>query len=232
MNENDEPCLELNEMIYYVAGEFWKQAYKKLCNIQDVFWHESAVSPKESLNYVRKGLRKIAENKQLKFSTTSSAEFVYISINPFPIYVGIEKETGDFTVSAPHIKTRVFKSSEWECGLKWVQDYIDIDLEPLSQKVLQIRDKFYLNEKKSTIVKASIKNLCESILKKNYEYSIYQNRLRSEIKIRLDDKLSWKVVIYHKAFSENTAVFLRFLESPYELILEDKLLCWRVQNDK
>ena len=27
MNEIDEPCLELNEIIYHITGEFWKQAY-------------------------------------------------------------------------------------------------------------------------------------------------------------------------------------------------------------
>ena len=30
MNENYEPCMELNEIIYHISGEFWKKAYNEL----------------------------------------------------------------------------------------------------------------------------------------------------------------------------------------------------------
>lgn len=30
MNENNEPCMELNEIIYHISSEFWKKAYNEL----------------------------------------------------------------------------------------------------------------------------------------------------------------------------------------------------------
>ena len=37
MNENDEQCEELNEIIYQISGDFWKQAYSHLCELQNEY---------------------------------------------------------------------------------------------------------------------------------------------------------------------------------------------------
>lgn len=108
MNENDEPCMELNEIIYHISG--------------------------------------------------------------------------DFSVSAPHISTKHFTHSEYKSGIKWIQDYIDIDIKPLTEKTEAVREKFYLNTKTAEIVSTSIKALCETILgKKGLRYKLKQNRLKSDL---------------------------------------------------
>lgn len=71
MNEIDKPCLELNEIIYHITGEFWKQAYYGL----------------------------LAQENKLKCKAFSHNEHFYVSLIPYPIYIVIERETGDFSIS-------------------------------------------------------------------------------------------------------------------------------------
>ena len=146
MNENDEPCMELNEIIYHLSGEFWKQAYNALLLKQTAYVQDPGFSEMQSIAGFRKSIKQLAKENQLKCNAFSHNEHFYMSLVPFPIYIGIERGTGDFSISAPHISTRHFTHTEYEAGLKWIQDYIDIDIKPLTAKTLAVHEKLCLKK--------------------------------------------------------------------------------------
>ena len=173
------------------------------------------------------------KKNQLKCNAFSHNEHFYMSLVPFPIYIGVERETGDFSVSAPHISTRHFTHTEYEAGLKWIQDYIDIDIKPLTAKTLAVHEKFYLNTKSAEIVGSSIKALCESILgKKGQEYKIKQSCLKSEIQIVVKKNTVYEFIVYHKPFSNDTSILINLLNNLHEEKLEDVLTCELLTNYK
>jgi len=233
MNENDEPCMELNEIIYHLSGEFWKQAYNALLLKQEAYVQDPVFSEKQSIADFRKSIKQLAKENQLKCNAFSHNEHFYMSLVPFPIYIGIERETGDFSVSAPHISTRHFTHTEYEAGLKWIQDYIDIDIKPLTAKTLAVHVECYLNTKSAEIVGSSIKALCESILgKKGQEYKLKQSRLKSEIQIVVKKNTAYELTVYHKPFSHDTSILINLLNNLHEEKLEDILTCELLQNYK
>ncbi len=87
MNENDEPCIEINELIYHLAGEFWKQAYYKILVMQKEIIPDDNISKKDAISQLRKELKSLAKENKLKHSAFSHNEHYYISLFPFPIYV-------------------------------------------------------------------------------------------------------------------------------------------------
>lgn len=233
MNENDEPCMELNEIIYHISGEFWKQAYDALLRKQKTYESDQDIPVRQAISELRKDVRALAKENQLKCNAFSHNEHFYMSLVPFPIYIGIERGTGDFSISAPHISTRHFTHTEYEAGLKWIQDYIDIDIKPLTAKTLAVHEKFYLNTKSAEIVGISIKALCESILgKKGQEYKLKQSRLKSEIQIVVKKNTAYELTVYHKPFSHDTSILINLLNNLHEEKLEDILTCELLQNYK
>ncbi len=233
MNENDEPCMELNEIIYHISGEFWKQAYDALLRKQKTYESDQDIPVRQAISELRKDVRALAKENQLKCNAFSHNEHFYMSLVPFPIYIGIERGTGDFSISAPHISTRHFTHTEYEAGLKWIQDYIDIDIKPLTAKTLAVHEKFYLNTKSAEIVGSSIKALCESILgKKGQEYKIKQSRLKSEIQIVVKKNTAYELTVYHKPFSHDTSILINLLNNLHEEKLEDVLTCELLTNYK
>lgn len=226
MNENDEPCLELNEIIYHITGEFWKQAYYGLLAKQKTYKTESDISAHQAVCELRKELKLLAKENKLKCTAFSHNEHFYVSLIPYPIYIGIEKETGDFSISAPHISTRHFTHSEYKAGLNWLQDYINIDIKPLTEKTQAVRDKFYLNSKSAEIVTVSIKALCNSILvKKSWKFKLHQTRLRSEIMFQTPDSTVYEVEIFHKPFSADASMLIDLLNNPHEIKIADNVSC-------
>ena len=61
MNENDEPCLELNEIIYRLTGEFWKQAYYGLLAKQKTYEPEPDIPAHQAVCELRKELKLLAK---------------------------------------------------------------------------------------------------------------------------------------------------------------------------
>ena len=225
--------MELNEIIYHLSGEFWKQAYNALLLKQKAYVQDPDFSKKQSIADFRKSIKQLAKKNQLKCNAFSHNEHFYMSLVPFPIYIGIERETGDFSVSAPHISTRHFTHTEYEAGLKWIQDYVDIDIKPLIAKTLAVHEKFYLNTKSAEIVGSSIKALCESILgKKGQEYKLKQSRLKSEIQIVVKKNTAYELTVYHKPFSHDTSILINLLNNLHEEKLEDVLTCELLTNYK
>ena len=231
MNDN-EPCVELNEIIYRISGEFWKQAYQELMRKQTGCELFPDVSASQAIGDFRKEVKKIANENGLKCSAFSHNEHFYISLTPYPIYIGLEKDTGDFSISAPHISTKNFTRLQFKGGLKWVRDYLTIDVKPLSKKVEQVRQKFYLNTKSAQIVKTSINSLCVSVLgKKELPYKLIQDRLTSEIIFQASDKKVYQIELYHKPFTKDTLLLIDLLNNPRELKVEDVISCTRSEEE-
>ena len=226
MNENDEPCMELNEIIYKVSGEFWKEAYDALLCKQSTCRPVKDISAKQAISELRKEVKVLAKENQLKCSAFSHNEHFYMSLIPFPIYIGIECETGDFSISAPHISTKHFTHSEYKGGIKWIQDYIDIDIKPLTEKTEAVREKFYLNTKSAGIVSTSIKALCETTLKKKFfNYKLHQTRLRSEITVVAHDKTVYEINVFHKPFASDASILINLLNHLHEEKIDDVISC-------
>ena len=226
MNENDEPCMELNEIIYHISGEFWQRAYNELLQKQKTYEAGQDISVRQAISELRKEVKALAKENQLKCNAFSHNEHFYMSLVPYPIYIGVERETGDFSISAPHITTKHFSHSEYKSGIKWIQDYLDIDIKPLSIKTEAVREKFYLNTKSSEIVGTSIKALCESIFgKKGFIYTLKQTRLKSSITVETKDKTVYEVVAYHKPFTKDASVLINLLNNLHEEYIEDVLRC-------
>ena len=231
MND-DEPCVELNEIIYRISGEFWKEAYQALLRMQAECEPSSEISADQAISNFRKEVKKIANENGLKCAAFSHNDHFYISLTPYPIYIGIEKDTGDFSISVPHISTKNFTRSQFKGGLKWVRDYLAIDIKPLSKKVEQVRQKFYLNTKSAQIVKTSINSLCVSVLgKKELPYKLNQDRLTSEIIFKSADSKVYQINLYHKPFTKDTAVLIDRLNNPRELKVEDVISCCRSEEE-
>lgn len=229
MNETDEPLLEINEIIYRISGAFWKQAYNSLLTKQKMYKPDLDISSRKAITELRKELKVIAEEYKLKCTSFSHNEHFYISLVPVPIYVGIERDTGNFTISAPHVSAMHYPYSEYIAGVNWIRDYLNIDMQPLNLKTRGIREKFYLNSKSSGIVSTSIKALCEAQLgKTELPYKINQSRLRSDIIFQLADKTVYEINIYHKPFSENASILIDLLSNPREVEIEDVVECTRI----
>ena len=157
--KDDEPCVELNEIIYRISGEFWNEVYQKLLCKQNEYKVASNISAVQAISIFRKEIKIIAN----------------------------------------------------ENGLKWIRDYLAVDVKPLCNKVSLAREKFYLSSKGAEIAKTSIRALCDSILGKgSIPYEINQTRLMSSIIIHPDQKDNYEIQIYHKAFSQDTSLLTRF----------------------
>ncbi len=233
MNVNDEPCLELNEIIYRIAGEFWKQAYYSLMSKQKIYEPVSNLSGHNVIGELQKEIKLLAKENNLKFSAYSYNEHFYITLIPYRIYIEIENELGDFSISTPHINTRHFTYTNYKAGLNWIQDYIDIDIKPLTEKIEAVRENFYLNTKLSEIATESIKSLCDSILGKKYQsYKLHQSHLISSIIFQADDKSVYEIEIYHKPFSEDASFLIDILNNPREVQIANKLNCSKLLFDR
>ena len=232
MNENDEPCMELNEIIYHISGEFWKQAYEALLCKQKTYEPGQDIPVRQAISELRKDIRALAKENQLRCNAFSHNEHFYMSLVPYHIYIGIEQKTGDFSISAPHISTKHFTHSEYKSGIKWILDYLDIDIKPLTVKTEMVREKFYLNTKSSEIVGTSIKALCESICeRKDLVYTLKQSRLKSNILVETKDKTVYEIEIYHKPFASDSAILINLLNNLREDEIEDVVSCKIVQED-
>ena len=231
MNDN-ETCVELNEIIYRISGEFWKGAYQELIRKQTGYEPCPDISASQAISDFRKEVKKIANENGLKSAAFSHNDHFYISLTPYPIYIGLEKDTGDFSISAPHISTKHFTKAEYKGGLKWIRDYLGIDVKPLSQKIEQVRQKFYLNTKSAQIVRTSINSLCVSVLgKKDLQYKLNQDRLTSEIIFKATNNKVYQIDLYHKPFTKDTSLLIDLLNNPREIKVEDVISCCRSEEE-
>ena len=140
MNEIDESCLEMNEKIYRLSGEFWNQAYCGLLEKQKLYESNPDISVRQAVCELRKELKDLSKEKKLKCTAFSHNEHFYVSLIPYPIYIGIEREMGDFSISAPHICTRHFihmKMQQKTCRLWKLRPYMEWSITKKLQDFVQ-----------------------------------------------------------------------------------------------
>lgn len=226
MNNRDETCLEINEIVYHLAGQFWRQTYNNLVMQLSVVEKDDEVTPQKVIPKLRKEIIQLAKNNQLTCKTSSMNGHYYFSLIPFPIYIGVDKSNGEISVATPHINTMHFQYNEYKSALVWIQNYINVDVHPLIVKKETVHEKYYLNTKTAEIVKTSISSLAAAILgKKGWRYEINQHRLRSEIYIETSESEAFKINVYHKAFSQDSSLLVKQLNTPHEEFIEDKIQC-------
>ena len=230
--KNNEQCVEMNEIFYRISTEFWKQAYNSLLKKQKEYEPDPDISREEAIFEFQNGLKKMAKDKKLKCNGFSHNDHFFMSLTPYPIYIGIEKTTGDFTISAPHINTKHFDHSQYLCGIKWIEDFLEIDIKPLSEKMQVVHDKFLLNEKTSEIARTSIEALCKTLLgERGIKYILHQRRLSSDIVFCLNKNEAYEICIFLKPFSENPTELISLLKNPHEMIIEDMIVCSRIEEE-
>ena len=231
MRDNEKSCMELNELIYQISDVFWKKENRVLLKKQEGYSCKSDAPLKQTVTLFRKGLKKIAEENKLTYSSFSHNQHLYFSLTPWPIYVGLDENSGIFSISVPHIPTKQFDFSEYEKGLLWIQDFINVDDTPVKEKIEKVYDTFYLNRKTGEIVAASIKSICLSTLKeKSPDFEIKQTRLYSRIIIPQRKGEEGKeghyiIDVYHKPFSKDAASLINLLKNPQEIEIPDFLVC-------
>ena len=231
ISNRDETCLELNEIVYHLAGRFWKQTYNNLVLQLSLIDKDDVITPKKAISKFRKEVRELAENNQLSCKVCSMNGSIYYSLIPFPIYIGIDKATAEISVSTPHINTMHFQYNEYKAALKWIQNYLNIDLDPLSKQKEEVKEKYYLNTKAASIIQSSIKSVAAAILgKKNWRYEIRQNRLRSEIYIETQPEEVYQIDVYHKAFSQDSSLLVDQLNNPHEEFVDEKIHCYLLKE--
>jgi len=187
---------------------------------------DSEISGDKATSEFVKGVKALAKENKLKYISYSHTERRYISLTPFPIYIGIDKKTGDFSISAPHINTKHFDHSEFKGGLKWLQDYINLDTAPLAKRTNDAKEKFYMNEKAALIVQNSIKALCRATLGENPDAcKIQQDRIKSQIILKSPSGDNYQINVYHKPFANNAAIFTSLLKNPRLEKVEDVISC-------
>ena len=233
MDKRDETCVEMNEIIYRIAGEFWRQTYNLLLAKQAECEPDAEIAGDKAAREFVKGVKALAKESKLKCVSLSHDERMYISLTPFPIYIGIDKNTGDLSISAPHINTKHFDHSEFKGGLKWLQDYINLDTAPLAKRTQDAKEKFYMNEKAALIVQNSIKALCRATLGENADAcKIRQDRIKSQIIVKSPSGDNFQIDVYHKPFANNAAIFVSLLKNPRLEKVEDAISCqpvWSLQ---
>lgn len=226
MDKKDESCVEMNEIIYLIAGQFWRETYNLLLAKQAECKPEFELSGDEAAKELIKGIKKLAKECKLKFVSFSHIGRIYISLTPFPIYIGIDKNTGDFSISAPHINTKHFDHSEFKGGLKWLKDYINLDTAPLEKRTNDAKEKFYMNKKAALIAQNTITALCRSTLgEKANDCKIRQDRIKSQIILKSPSGDNYQINVYHKPFANNAALFTSLLKNPRLEKVEDAISC-------
>lgn len=226
MTNRYETCLELNEMIYHLTGRFWKQTYNNLLGQLSGVESDDEIKPEKAIILFRKEVIKIAKENGLTCKTFNLNGRFYISLIPYPIYIGIDKGIGEISIATPHINTKHFQFNEYPAALAWIENYMHIDVSPLLTQYETVRDQYYLNTKAAEIVKTSIKSICDAILgQKHWQYEIKQNRLRSEIFIKINSDLSFHIDVYHKAFSQDSSILINQLKNPHEEFVDGKIHC-------
>ena len=67
-------------------------------------------------------------------------------------------------------------------GLKWIKDYLDIDVKGFREKIQNLKDDIYVSSKTSEIAESSINSLCKAYTKQDdLKFRVLSSPLKSEI---------------------------------------------------
>ncbi len=161
---------------------------------QKGYTHDNGISAKDAVMELRKGIRTFTHEKNLASTFLSENGYYYISLRILRIHldiirIEINKETGSFSIQAPYVKRKNFFYNEWQMGLKWIKDYLDIDVKSFRERIQNLKDDIYVSLKTSEIAETSIKSLCQAYTKQEgLKFRVLSSPLRSEVVFyKIDD---------------------------------------------
>ena len=214
-HKEERPGWELEEIIQKQTKIFWDNENKKLLEKQKDYSPNAGISSKAVVLKLRKEIRNLAHENNQDCSFVSLTDRYQISLLPSRITIYIETQTGNFTVFAPNIPKRSFVFYEWQMGLNWIQDYLNIDVQILEQKKQELKEKLYVNSKTAEIAQASIKSICNAQAKqKGFKCRIISTWLKSEVLFYNEDEIKFfDFTIYYKEFTNNPSRLMDLLNN-------------------
>ncbi len=253
-HKEERPAMELEDVIQVQTRDFWDDANKRLLEKQNDYSPDTEISSKVVALKLRKESRRLAHENNLDCSFVSQTDHYHISLLPCRINIDIETQTGNFSISAPHIPKHNFFCNEWQMGLNWIQDYLNIDIKSLEERKKKIKGQLYVTSKTAEIAQASIKSICnEQAKQKGLKCRMLSTWLKSEILFYKEDTNSkiindrtedeyesysynkyslrdneikiFEILIYHKAFTNDPSLLLDFLNNPRESEIENTIKC-------
>ena len=195
-NEDPEtaPRDELKKIIDSRTRDFWYDENQKLMEKQEGYSPDNKISVKDAVMELRKGIRKFAHDNNLESTFLSEYEYYHISLRVFRIHldvirIRINTETGEFSIKAPYVANKFFSHNEWQMGLKWIKDYLDIDVKSFRERIQNLKDDIYVSLKISEIAESSIRSLCQAYTKQEgLKFRVLSYTLRSEVVFyKIDD---------------------------------------------
>jgi hypothetical protein len=185
---------DLKSIIDSRTRDFWIDESNKLLEKQKGYSPDNEISVKDEVIKLRKGIRKFAHDNNIDCSFVSEKEFYYFSLRVFRIHfdtirIQLNKETGTFSIKAPYIMKKNFLYNEWQMGMKWIKDYLDIDVKGFREKIQNLEDDIYVSSKTSKIAESSINSLCKAYTKQDdLKFRVLSSPLRSEVVFyKIDD---------------------------------------------
>ena len=185
---------DLKNIIDSRTRDFWIDESNKLLEKQKGYSPDNEISVKDEVIKLRKGIRKFSHDNNIACSFVSEKNFYYFSLRVFRIHfdtirIQLNKETGTFSIKAPYIMKKNFLYNEWQMGLKWIKDYLDIDVKGFREKIQNLEDDIYVSSKTSEIAESSIRSLCQAYTKQEgLKFRVLSSPLRSEVVFyKIDD---------------------------------------------
>lgn len=178
---------DLKSIIDSRTRDFWIDESNKLLEKQKGYSPDNEISVKDEVIKLRKGIRKFSHDNNIACSFVSEKNFYYFSLRVFRIHfdtirIELNKETGTFSIKAPYIMKKNFLYNEWQMGLKWIKDYLDIDVKGFREKNQNLEDDIYVSSKTSEIAESSINSLCKAYTKQDdLKFRVLSSPLKSEV---------------------------------------------------
>lgn len=238
---------EFQDTIKNYVKIFWEGKNSDFLENHTINYQDSEITLSQAVLTLRKEIRRLAHANSLGCTFLFQAEHYYISLLPCQIHVMIDKETGCFSITLPHFNPKQFFYYEWQAGLQWIQDYLNIDLLILEEKKQNLKAMMYINSKTAEIAMTSIRSLCEKQAEKlNAKYRVQSSWLMSNISfyreentyepdgIKDNNDYEFKeisktelfhIVISHKSFVNDPSILINLLENPHDMIIENTVNC-------
>lgn len=178
---------DLKNIIDSRTRDFWIDESNKLLEKQKGYSPDDEISVKDEVIKLRKGIRKFSHDNNIACSFVSEKNFYYFSLRVFRIHfdtirIELNKETGTFSIKAPYIMKKNFLYNEWQMGLKWIKDYLDIDVKGFREKIQNLEYDIYVSSKTSEIAESSINSLCKAYTKQDdLKFRVLSSPLKSEV---------------------------------------------------
>ena len=203
-NKHLLPGREFERIKSDVTKKFWNEQNEILLEKQKGYSADAGITADHAVLTLRKEIRRFAKERELECAFVSRAKQYCLTILPFPIHIVINIETGGFFISAPGVKTKTFVHNEWQMGMAWIKDYLDIDKKILEDRIRALKDEILVSSKTAEIARNSISALCNArALELGMTCSVDSTWLKSKVTFFKDKVKQFEFEIYFKEFSKN-----------------------------